>query len=130
MAGKERPKVKVNAQARHARIQRKAKANGKLVKSNTVAGKSKSDYSGRKAQNKGVKDGTIRIGRGGKSYNVWDEKTGRWLRGKVKVSKPKPKSNIKDTKASRVGGYTPGTKSKTAKDTGWWSNNRYPGKYS
>ena len=130
MAEMERPKVKVNAQARSARIQRKAKANGKLVKSNTAAGKSKSDYSGRRAQNKGVKDGTIRIGRGGKSYNVWDEKSGRWLRGKVQAVKPKPKSNIKDKKTSRIGGYTPGTKSQTAKNTGWWSNNKYPAKYS
>lgn len=125
----DRPKTKVNAQARSARIQRKAKASGKLVKSKTAAGKSKSDYSGRMSQNKGVKDGTIRIGRGGKSYNVWDAKSGRWLRGTVKVSKPKPKSNIKDKKASRIGGYTPGTKSRTAKDMATWSNRRYPAKY-
>ena len=126
----DRPKTKVNAQARSARIQRKARANNKLVKSKTVAGKSKSDYSGRMAQNKGVKDGTIRIGKGGKSYNVWDAKSGRWLRGTVKTQKPKPKSNIKNKTASRIGGYTPGTKSQTIKNTGWWSNNRYPAKYS
>ena len=105
---------------------------GSYAKSDTNAGKSKSDYSGRKAQNKGVKDGTVRLGKGGKYYNVWDEKSGRWKRGKkatVKADKPKvSRSKIKDKKASRIGGYTPGTKSQGVKD-GWWSSRRYPATY-
>lgn len=131
MAANKRRVTKVDAKKRSLGIQKKAMSQGKLAKSKTAAGKSKSDYSGRTAQNKGVKDGTIKIGRGGKSYNVWDAKSGRWLRGTVQVSKPKPTgSTIKDKKASRIGGYTPGTKSQTAKNTGWWSNNKYPAKYS
>jgi len=125
----EKKKTKVDAQKRSLGIQKKAKSTKTLTRSKTAAGKSKSDYSGRVAQNKGVKDGTIRIGKGGRSYNVWDAKSGRWLRGKVQASKPKPKSNIKDKKASRIGGYTPGTKSQTAKDMATWSNRRYPAKY-
>jgi len=125
MAEKKKRKVKVSAD----RLEM-------LRKSKKVAGKSKSDYSARVAQNKGVKDGEIRIGKSGKHYNVWDAKNGRWVRGTVVAAKPKPKpkpkpkSNIKDTKASRIGGYTPGTNSQTVKDMGWWSNRRYPGSYS
>ena len=100
-----------------------------MKKSKTRAGKSKSDFSGRSAQNRGVADGTIRLGKSGKSYNVYDAKTATWKKGVVKAE-AKPKSNIKDKKASRTGGYTPGTKSQTLPNTGWWSTNRYPASYS
>ena len=59
-----------------------------LRKGNKVAGKSKSDYSARVEQNKGVKDGTIRLGKNGKSYNIWDAKSGRWVKGEVKAEGP------------------------------------------
>lgn len=58
-----------------------------LVKSKVRAGKSKSDYSARKAQNKGVKDGTVRLGKSGKTYNVYDAKTATWKRGIVQTAK-------------------------------------------
>lgn len=103
-----------------------------LKASRVRAGKSKADTLTRMRQNKGVKHGTVRLGKSGKSYNVYDAKTGTWKKGVVKAAatKPKPKSNIKDKKASRIGGYTPGTKSQTLKNTGWWSTNRYPASYS
>ena len=63
------------------------------VKGSERAGKAKGDYSARRAQNKGVKDGTVRVGKGGKSYNVYDAKSATWKRGKVaaasKATKPK-----------------------------------------
>ena len=62
-----------------------------LRKTNKAAGKSKSDYKSRVAQNKGVKDGEIRIGKNGKSYNIWDAKSGRWLKGEVKSEDRKKK---------------------------------------
>jgi len=65
------------------------------AKTTQQAGKSKSDRAVRQAQNKGVKDGTIRLGKSGKSYNVYDAKTGRWMRGAVKAAAPaasKPKA--------------------------------------
>lgn len=61
-----------------------------LKKSNVRAGKAKSSVAARKLQNAGVKDGTIRIGKSGKSYNVYDAKTGTWKRGVVKAAAPKP----------------------------------------
>ena len=56
-----------------------------LRKTSKAAGKSKSDYKARVAQNKGVKDGEIRMGKNGKSYNIWDAKSGRWVKGQVKA---------------------------------------------
>lgn len=129
MAPPKKP-VKVDAQKRSLGIQKKAKDQGKLDKSNTRAGKGKGSTAARKLQNAEVADGTIRIGKGGKSYNVYDKKSGTWKRGVVSTAKPKPTgSTIKDKKASRIGGYTPGTKSQTLPNTGWWSNNKYPAKY-
>ena len=60
-----------------------------LRKGKTAAGKAKSDYSTRVSQNKGVKDGEIRIGKNGKSYNIWDAKSGRWIKGVVKAEDQK-----------------------------------------
>jgi hypothetical protein len=56
-----------------------------MRKTKKAAGKSKSDYDVRVAQNKGVKDGEIRLGKNGKSYNIWDAKSGRWVKGQVKA---------------------------------------------
>jgi hypothetical protein len=57
-----------------------------MRKSTTRAGKAKSDRAVRQVQNKGVKDGTIRVGKAGKSYNVYDAKSGTWKRGVVKYT--------------------------------------------
>jgi len=63
-----------------------------MRKTKKAAGKSKSDYNARVAQNKGVKDGEIRLGKNGKSYNIWDAKSGRWVKGQVKAEDAKAKS--------------------------------------
>jgi TP901 family phage tail tape measure protein len=55
-----------------------------LRQSLTRAGGSKSDRAVRQAQNQGVKDGEIRIGKNGKTYNVYNAATGTWMRGIVK----------------------------------------------
>lgn len=73
-----------------------------LSKGKVRAGSSKSDYSGRKAQNKGVKDGTIRLGRSGKTYNVYDAKTATWKRGVVATSDSKPKPKPKSEPPNRT----------------------------
>ena len=57
---------------------------GRLSKGTERAGKSKATTSERQRQNKSVKDGDIRLGKGGKSYNVYDSKSGTWKRGVVK----------------------------------------------
>ena len=61
----------------------------RLDKGKKRAGSSKRTAEQRKKDNKGVKDGSVRIGANGKSYNVYDAKSGTWKRGK---SKPTPKS--------------------------------------
>ena len=64
-----------------------------LKKSNVRAGKSKASEIMRKVQNKEVKDGTIKIGKSGKTYNVYDAKSGTWKRGIVMgANMPKPKT--------------------------------------
>jgi hypothetical protein len=52
-------------------------------KTDVRAGKSKANALVRAKQNAGVKDGTIKLGASGKSYNVWDAKTSSWKRGIV-----------------------------------------------
>jgi len=71
------------------------------------AGKSKSPQAVRKAQNMGVKDGTVRIGRGGRSYNVYDSKSGTWKRGVVQAAsaaKPAVKRGRGNTGKGNYGG--------------------------
>ena len=85
-----------------------------LKKSSVRAGKAKGSVTTRQKQNIGVKDGTIRLGKSGKSYNVYDAKSGSWLKGVVKSSKTtnapsslqstttnKPSRNV--TSAERMG---------------------------
>jgi len=84
-----------------------AKAN--LEKGKVRAGKGKGTTAQRKGQNIGVADGTIKLGRGGRSYNVYDAKTGTWKKGVVKTASPsKPKS--------KSGGEPPNRSQKAAKD--------------
>ena len=95
-----------------------------LGKGSVRAGKGKGTTAQRKGQNIGVADGTIRLGRSGKTYNVYDAKTGTWKKGVVKTtttpSKPKPKgeppgrtqkaaANKKESQNMRMG-YQYGTK--------------------
>lgn len=72
--------------------------------STTRAGKAKSSTAARIKQNAktGAKHGDIRIGKNGKTYNVYDAKTGTWKRGVVAAagSKPKPPANTKGTKTN------------------------------
>ena len=68
------------AEKKKRKVQMSADRLKMLRKSKKAAGKSKSDYKTRVAQNKGVKDGTIRLGKNGKSYNIWDAKSGRWVK--------------------------------------------------
>ena len=75
-----------------------------LGKSNVRAGKSKASEITRKVQNKEVKDGEIRIGKSGKTYNVYDSKSGTWKRGIVMGEKTPAKSTAKP-KRYGVSGY-------------------------
>lgn len=75
-----------------------------LGKSKSRAGKSKASEILRKVQNKEVKDGTIKVGRSGKTYNVYDAKSGTWKRGIVMgANMPKPKAAT--SKRYGVSGY-------------------------
>lgn len=80
------------AEKKKRKVQMSADRLKMLRKSKRVAGKSKSDLKTRREQNKGVKDGTIRLGKNGKSYNVWDAKSGRWLKGQVKAQDAEKKA--------------------------------------
>ena len=76
-----------------------------LGKSGTRAGKSKASEIARKVQNKEVKDGTIKIGKSGKTYNVYDAKSGTWKRGIVMgANTAKPSATAKSKKYG-VSGY-------------------------
>ena len=64
-----------------------------MKRTQTRAGKGVGNVAQRAKQNAGVKDGTIRLGANGKSYNVFDAKTQTWKRGIVTgTSKPKTDS--------------------------------------
>ena len=79
-----------------------------LGKSGTRAGKSKASEIVRKVQNKEVKDGTIRIGKSGKTYNLYDAKSGTWKRGIVMGANEKAKTPAKPAakpKKYGVSGY-------------------------
>lgn len=65
------------------------------IKRTTVtAGKPKGTMAQRAKQNAGVKDGTVRLGTSGKSYNVYDAKTATWKRGTA-TSKGSPTTSTK-----------------------------------
>ena len=85
------------------------------------AGKGKGSLAQRKGQNIGVKHGTIRLGRGGKTYNVYDAKTATWKRGVVSTAKAtKPKSS----------GEPPGQARKAPKTTTERQKMRYGYQYT
>ena len=96
MAEKKKPAKKAatpRISADRAEMLRKGKTQAGKPK---AAGSSKAATITRQMQNKGVKDGTIRLGKSGKSYNVYDANTGTWKRGVVTAAakpkaKPKPK---------------------------------------
>jgi hypothetical protein len=69
-----------------------------LKRTQTRAGKGVGNVAQRAKQNAGVKDGTIRRGAKGKSFNVFDAKTQTWKRGTATgASKPKPTTTKKPT---------------------------------
>jgi len=76
------------------------------AKSNIQAGKPKAAGKGivpttiRQVQNKGVKDGTVRLGAGGKYYNVYDAKSGTWKRAQAAPSKPPASSTTQKPKVT------------------------------
>ena len=96
MAAKKNPQAKITAD--------KAE---RFAKGPKIAGRAKGNLAERKAQNAGVKDGTIRIGKSGKSYNVYDAATGTWRRGTVSAqTKPQTKTQkpTRDEHAGRAKG--------------------------
>lgn len=88
-----------------------------LRKSNVRAGKSKSTLATRKVQNANVKDGTIRLGKSGKSYNVYDAKTATWKRGVVKAAPGRKSEHMNRPKPPAKG--TPPKKKSEKKGWGW-----------
>lgn len=93
------------------------------------AGKSKASTIERMRQNRGVKHGTIRLGKNKKSYNVYDAKTGTWKRGVVKAgSASKPSTSSKPMPGR--GGYGSANKPKSKPKghyTGTSTGNLKPG---
>ena len=65
-----------------------------LKRTGVTAGKPSGTMAQRAKQNAGVKDGTIRLGARGKSYNVWDAKTQTWKRGIVSVPGKKGRAKV------------------------------------
>ena len=57
----------------------------------------------RQMQNKGVKDGTIRIGKAGRTYNVYDERSGTWKRGIVKKAETPKKAPSRSGNSKEAG---------------------------
>lgn len=90
---------------------------GSMKKTGVRAGQSKSSLAARRAANRGVKDGQIKLGKGGKHYNVYDAKTATWKRGVVKAAgKSTPKATGTGSKPMRgQGGYGSTNKSKQPK---------------
>lgn len=75
----------------------------RMTKSSVRAGKSKSSLAARRAANRGVKDGQIKLGKSGKHYNVYDAKTATWKRGVVKAASKS--SGSSKPKMTGRGGY-------------------------
>jgi hypothetical protein len=71
---------------------------------------SKSDFASRKSQNKGVKHGTTKMGKGGRSLRTYNAKTARWEKtnpygSNKKYTPSKPSGSLAKTtrSASRIG---------------------------
>jgi hypothetical protein len=82
---------------------------------------SKSDYSARKAQNKGVKHGATRMGKGGRTMRTWDAKTARWRSASSATAgftKPAQSPKTSWGSARTSGTYTP-SYSRGASGTGF-----------
>jgi len=72
------------------------------IKKTGIVGQAKSGMKARKKANAGVADGTVRMGKGGRGYNRYNAKTGRWER--VIVTKPKTSSSGSSKKSMKVSG--------------------------
>lgn len=88
-----------------------------IVAGSTRAGKSTRSTAQRQRDNAGVKDGTIRMGRNGKSYNVYDAKTGTWKRGVVKAAST-PRSTSMGTPGQKPPGAAAAKAAKAKKPIG------------
>ena len=94
------------------------------MESKAKSGQSKSSLAARKAQNKGVKDGTIRRGAAGKADRKYNAKTGRWeivRLGDVARSGPKtppPAKASEGPKRSIKRDMTAGPKTKYVRGVG------------
>jgi len=81
----------------------------KMAKSKTQAGKPKAAGNKpaatitRQMQNKGVKEGTIRVGKAGRSYNVYDAKSGTWKRGVIKKAETPKKTTSRSGSSKEAG---------------------------
>jgi len=111
---KPRGRQQVRMTADRAEMLKKSKVQAGKPK---AAGSSRASTITRQMQNKGVKDGTIKLGRSGKSYNVYDAASGTWKKGVVtaagrkKVTPPKKategpkKSSPSTTRSGRGWGW-------------------------
>lgn len=93
-----RGKQRTSIAADRAEMLKKSKVQAGKPK---AAGTSKAATITRQMQNKPVKEGTIRLGRGGKSYNVYDAKSGTWKRGLV--VKEAAKKSVRGGSAKEAG---------------------------
>ena len=84
-----------------------------------AAGSSKAATITRQMQNKGVKEGTVRLGKAGRSYNVYDEKTGTWKRAVP----------AKKTESKKAGGRSGNAKEKGVVNRPTMQNPSYGAEY-
>jgi hypothetical protein len=98
-----------------------------LKRTQTRAGNTKSTMATRAKQNQGVKDGTIRIGKNGKSYNVYDAKTATWKRGVVKPAATASRPTTRVSPSARGEGSGGGAKASSGGDFERWFKQTYPG---
>lgn len=82
------------------------------------AGKATGTTGERLKQNAGVKDKTVRLGKGGKFYNVYDVKTGTWKRGEAVGAKKTTKPTAKPTTQMPQNIPFGGTKKPSGKEVG------------
>ena len=101
MAEKKKYKKTSATMASPSQVSRASKKGTVQAGKPKAAGSSKAATITRQMQNKGVKEGTVRLGKAGRSYNVYDEKTGTWKRAvAAKKTEDKPKKTTKPKSVS------------------------------
>lgn len=107
MAEKKKYKKTSATMASPSQVSRASKKGTVQAGKPKAAGSSKAATITRQMQNKGVKEGTVRLGKAGRSYNVYDEKTGTWKRAvaaKKTEDKKEPPKKTGGAKYPRSGG--------------------------